>query len=175
VSGDSRIVAGGDLTCGVTARHIAYCWCSNIFGQIGDGTAISRNAYQPRGSMLKRAAFLVAVTLFLTGTAGAQEKKTDVTGKWLFSVTTDAGTGTPTITLKQSSDSLSGHYSSQLFGEIDFKGSIKEKAFTFAFTANVQGTSFTVTYKGTVEADDALKGTVDLGGQGGGTFTAKKQ
>ena len=115
-----------------------------------------------------------AATMLLAGAIGAQEKKTDVTGKWLFSVTTDAGTGTPTVTLKQSGDSLSGHYSSQLFGEIDFKGTIKEKAFSFAFTANVQGTSFRVTYKGTVESADALKGSVDLGGQGSGTFTAKK-
>ena len=125
--------------------------------------------------MLRVRTIMVGVSMLLAGAAGAQEKKTDVTGKWLFSVTTDAGTGTPTITLKQNGDSLSGHYSSQLFGEIDFKGTIKDKAFTFAFTATVQGTSFTVTYKGTVEAVDALKGSVDLGGQGSGTFTAKRQ
>lgn len=52
---------------------------------------------------------------------------------------------------------------------------VKDKSFTFAFSANIQGTSFTVTYKGTVESADALKGSVDLGGQGTGTFTAKKQ
>jgi hypothetical protein len=118
---------------------------------------------------------LVAATMVLAGTAGAQEKKTDITGKWLFTVQTDAGTGTPTITFKQTTDSLSGHYSSQAFGEVDFKGTIKDKQFTFSFAANVQGTSFTVTYKGTVETADALKGTIDLGGQGSGTFTAKKQ
>jgi hypothetical protein len=113
--------------------------------------------------------------MLLAGTAGAQQKKTDLTGKWLFSVTTDAGTGTPTVTLRQTGDSLSGHYSSQTFGEIDFKGTIKDDAFHFAFTANVQGTTLTVTYKGIVETAVALKGSVDLGGQGTGTFTAKKQ
>lgn len=118
---------------------------------------------------------VAVASLLLACPMAAQEKKTDVTGKWLFSVQTEAGTGTPTVTLKQSGDSLSGHYSSQLFGEVDFKGTIKDKAFSFSFTANVQGTSFTVTYKGTVEGADALKGSVDLGGQGTGTFTAKKQ
>jgi hypothetical protein len=32
-----------------------------------------------------------------------------------------------------------------------------------------------VTYTGTVESADLLKGSVDLGGMGTGTFTAKRQ
>lgn len=117
----------------------------------------------------------LAAAMALPTPAFSQEQKTDVTGKWLFSVTTDAGTGTPAVTLKQSGDSLSGHYSSELFGEIDFKGTIKDNSFSFAFPVTVQGATFTVTYKGTVETAVALKGSVDLGGQGTGTFTAKKQ
>ena len=38
----------------------------------------------------------------------------------------------------------------------------------------VQGTKLLVTYNGTVESNDAMKGTVDLGGQGTGTFTGKR-
>ena len=98
-----------------------------------------------------------------------------MSGKWLFSVTTDAGTGTPTVTLKQSGDTLSGHYSSQAFGEVDFKdGSVKGKAITFKFNADAGGTALVVTYSGTIEADGSLKGTVDLGGYGTGTFTGKR-
>ena len=102
-------------------------------------------------------------------------QKTDISGTWLFSVVTDAGTGTPTVTLKQSGDSLTGHYSSQLLGEADLTGSVKGDKFTFQLDASVQGTSVTVTYTGTVESKDALKGTVDLGGAASGTFTAKRQ
>ena len=100
---------------------------------------------------------------------------TDISGKWLFSVVTDAGTGTPTVTLKQSGDSLTGHYSSQLLGEADLTGSVKGKEFTFSLEASVQGTSVTVTYAGTIESKDSLKGTVDLAGAASGTFTAKRQ
>jgi hypothetical protein len=32
-----------------------------------------------------------------------------------------------------------------------------------------------VSYSGTVESKDALKGDVDIGGQATGTFTAKRQ
>ncbi|MEP6621631.1 MAG: hypothetical protein ABJE47_20050, partial [bacterium] len=80
--------------------------------------------------------------------------KVDLTGKWLFSVTTDAGTGTPTITFKQRGDSLAGHYSSQVLGEAELKGALKGRALTFVVNVEVQGTKLAVTYNGTVQADD---------------------
>ena len=44
-----------------------------------------------------------------------------------------------------------------------------------ALTVTVQGTHLEVTYTGTIESKDSLKGTVNLGGLGDGTFTAKRQ
>ena len=100
---------------------------------------------------------------------------TDVTGKWLLTVTTTAGTGTPTLTLTQRGDSLTGHYSSQVLGEADVKGVIKGTAITFRMQVELQGTPITVSYDGTVDSRDSMKGTVDLGGQATGTFTGKRQ
>jgi len=118
----------------------------------------------------------VSTVALLPSTSVAQaEKRADLTGKWVFSVNTDGGTGTPTVTLKQQGDSLTGHYSSQLLGEVDLKGSVKDQKFSFTFRTEVQGTALTVTYSGTVESKDSLKGTVDLGGMATGTFTAKRQ
>ena len=102
------------------------------------------------------------------------DTKIDVTGKWVFSVTTDAGTGTPAVTLKQQGDSLTGHYSSQALGEADLKGTVKDRKITFTFRIELQGTPLVVTYAGTVESNDAMKGTVDIGGAATGTFTAKR-
>jgi hypothetical protein len=99
----------------------------------------------------------------------------DVTGKWAFTVQTDAGTSTPTVTLKQDGEKLTGHYSSQTLGEQDLTGSVKDGKFTFMFTADLQGTKLEVKYAGTVESKDALKGSLDLGGLGSATFTAKRQ
>jgi hypothetical protein len=107
--------------------------------------------------------------------AGAPGADYDVTGKWLFSVETDAGTGTPTVTLKQDGEKLTGHYSSANLGEADLSGSVKGQDITFTFSANAQGTSLQVTYTGKIENKDSLKGTVDLGGMAQGTFTAKRQ
>jgi hypothetical protein len=113
----------------------------------------------------------------LTGTASAQaaDKKIDVSGKWLFSVTSELGTGTPTVTMKQSGDSLSGHYSSATFGEVDFKGTFKDRKIVFSLNASAQGTQLTVTYSGQMDGENAMKGSVDFGGAGTGTFTARRQ
>ena len=116
---------------------------------------------------------IVAVTL--AGVTLSAQAKVDVTGKWALSVETGAGTGTPTLTLKQDGEKLTGHYSSQTFGEVDVTGSLKGNAIEFSFSADAQGTALKVTYKGTVESKDAMKGTVDLGGLGEGTWTGKKQ
>jgi alpha-tubulin suppressor-like RCC1 family protein len=38
-----QVSAGGDHTCGVTTNDRAYCWGSNVLGQLGDGTTTARN------------------------------------------------------------------------------------------------------------------------------------
>lgn len=107
---------------------------------------------------------------------GAQAlPKVDVTGKWQFTVETSAGTGMPTLTLTQKGDSLTGHYSSQALGEADVKGSVSGLKITINLNVEVQGTPLAVTYAGTVEGANAMKGTVDIGGQATGTFIAKRQ
>jgi len=116
-----------------------------------------------------------AVAAFVTASAFAgQSPKVDVTGKWLFNVETAAGSGTPTITLKQDGEKLTGHYSGQL-GEADLTGTIKGADFTFKFAVDAQGNNLECTYKGTAEAKDALKGTLNIAGLADGTFTAKRQ
>ena len=124
---------------------------------------------------VKVAAAAVLVTAFASVCVSAQAAKANLTGKWLFTVQTEAGTGEPTVTLKQDGEKLTGHYSSQVLGEADLTGSVKGEKFDFTFTANAQGTSLEVKYNGTIESKDSLKGTLDLGGLGSGTFTAKRQ
>jgi hypothetical protein len=122
------------------------------------------------------AMLLTALVVGLAPMRGtAQTAKMDVTGKWLFNVQTDAGTGTPTVTLKQDGEKLTGHYSSATLGEADLTGSVKGKEIRFSFSADAQGTTLQVSYTGTVEDKDSIKGTVDLGGLAQGTFTAKRQ
>ena len=116
---------------------------------------------------------IAAVTLVVVGSLAVAAQAANLTGKWVLNVQTDAGSGTPTVTLKQEGDKLSGHYSGQL-GEADLTGTVKGNEFTFSFSGDAQGQQFKVVYTGTVEKD-TMKGTLDLAGMASGTFTGKKQ
>ena len=117
---------------------------------------------------------LVAMAAFGATALTAQAAKTDVTGKWAFAVETSAGSGTPTITLKQDDEKLSGHYSGQL-GEADLTGTVKGQEISFKFSIDAQGTLLDFVYTGAIESKDALKGKVSIVGLGEGTFSAKRQ
>ena len=98
---------------------------------------------------------------------------TNVTGDWEFTVTTDQGSGTPTMTFKQDGEKLTGKYIGQ-FGTADLTGTVKGNAIQFTFTIDVQGQQAPATYKGTVEKN-TMKGTMDIAGMVNGTFTATKK
>jgi len=121
-----------------------------------------------------RFAVVTAVFTLLSAIGFAQATKIDVTGKWLFTVDTTAGSGTPTITLQQQGEALTGHYSGQL-GEADLTGSVKGQEIAFVFSVDAQGVKLNCTYTGSIESKDSLKGKVDISGLGNGTFTAKRQ
>lgn len=115
--------------------------------------------------------FVCALVVLTPGTVLAQ--KTDVTGEWAFTVTTDQGSGNPTFTFKQDGEKLTGKYSGT-FGSADLTGTVKGNAIQFSFTADVQGQQAPITYKGTVEKN-TMKGTLDIAGMVSGTFTATKK
>jgi hypothetical protein len=124
---------------------------------------------------LIRTAAIVAVAVMLSAPhTNAQAAKVNVTGKWLFSVETGAGSGTPTMTFTQDGEKLTGKYQGQ-FGEADLTGTVKGQDIAFSFNVDAQGTMVNFKYTGTIENKDALKGKVDIVGLGEGTFTAKRQ
>jgi len=124
--------------------------------------------------MNHRTIWIAALGLVMSSIiAFAQAAKVDVTGKWTFTVETSAGSGMPTITLKQEGEKLTGHYTGQL-GEADLTGTVKGQDIVFKFEVDVGGQKLLNTYTGTIENKDALKGTVDIAGLAGGTFTAKR-
>jgi len=103
----------------------------------------------------------------------AGDSRTDVSGTWAFQVEFSGGSGTPTMTLKQDGEKLTGHYSGQL-GEAPVTGTVKGNAIEIAFDIDIQGTAAHIVYSGTVDKD-TMKGTVKLGDLGDATFTAKKK
>jgi len=131
---------------------------------------------------MKRITLLVTIALALRlgsvspvlAHVASQDKPADVAGKWALTVETQAGTGTPSVEFMQDGETLTGNYSSQVFGEQKVTGTIKGNAITFGFTTSFQGSTVTVTYTGTADTS-AMKGKVTLGDLGEGTFTGKKK
>jgi hypothetical protein len=114
---------------------------------------------------------VVVAALFLCAPLSAQ--KFDMTGEWAFEVQTDAGTGSPTFSLKQNGDKVSGKYKG-LLGEADVTGTVSGKTFKLTFSGDAQGTTINVSYDGEFESATSVKGKMDMGGMASGTFTGKK-
>jgi hypothetical protein len=124
----------------------------------------------------KRSAITVVTIIVLSVCSiWAQSAKVDLTGEWTFTVESAAGTSMPAVTFKQEGQKLTGHYSSALVGEAELTGTVKGQTIEFIVAADVQGTKLQLTYTGTIESKDSMKGKLSLGELGDGTFSAKRK
>lgn len=100
----------------------------------------------------------------------------DVSGNWQFNVETSQGSGSPTVTLEQKGEQLTGTYHSQIFGDAKLTGTVKANAIEFSFDGDAGGQKLHVTYKGTIDSSTAMKGTaVYEGFDDRATWTATKE
>lgn len=110
--------------------------------------------------------------LLITPTARAQTP-VNLTGAWAFEVVTENGTGTPTVTLKQEGEKLSGTYESTR-GTRPIEGTVKSNAVTFTAKSPQPG-GVDLHFTGTLSSKDTMSGTADFSGQGSATFTAVRK
>jgi hypothetical protein len=118
---------------------------------------------------MRKASLVVLVTWVLSISASGA----DISGKWAFTVELDMGTGSPVFTFQQEGDRLTGTYSGAA-GKADLTGSVKGNQVEWKFIARYEGVDYDVVYEGTIEPDNAMKGTCLYGGQLSGTWTAKR-
>jgi hypothetical protein len=95
----------------------------------------------------------------------------DITGTWEFKVQTPRRNGSPSFTFKQEGEKLAGTYSG-LFGKAPLSGTVKGDQVEFSFKARFVGG---VQYSGTIEGPTSMKGNVEYGNLGKGTFTGTKK
>jgi hypothetical protein len=99
----------------------------------------------------------------------------DISGKWVFTVQTDAGGGSPTFVFKQAGEKLTGTYTGQ-FGTADVTGTVKGDEIQFSIDIDAGGQKATIVYKGKIQSDGKkAAGSVELAGFGSGTWTGEKQ
>lgn len=113
--------------------------------------------------------FAFALSILTT----AHARVADVSGTWKLMVETQAGTGEPSVILKQDGENITGTYKGR-FGEAPLKGTIKGNDIKFNFKVSGQGQELEIEYSGTVDGN-TMKGKVKLGDLGEGTFTGKKE
>jgi opacity protein-like surface antigen len=109
------------------------------------------------------AAALAAVTVFAADVSGGWNVDGDVVGNPVKFA----------VTFKQDGEALTG--TATLEGkDTPVTGSAKEKAVTFEFDTENQGTAYHLVFTGTLGDDGGMKGSIAVAGVEG-TFTATKQ
>jgi hypothetical protein len=101
-----------------------------------------------------------------------QQPASTMTGTWAFEVNHSAGTSTPTVTITQTGEKLSGKYVGT-YGEAVLTGTIKDNKFSFSVDVGTEQ-KVTLAYTGTLDGD-TVKGNVTMGEMGEGTFTGKRK
>lgn len=113
-------------------------------------------------------------TVILFALISAPAMAADISGKWIFQVDTDAGSGSPTFVFKQAGEKISGTYSG-LFGTAELAGTVKGEDIEFSFEAGTADQKAKITYKGKIDSAAKMHGTADLGSVGSGTWVGTKQ
>ena len=101
-----------------------------------------------------------------------QEKPATMTGTWAIEANHSAGTSTPTATITQTGEKLSGKYVGS-YGEAPLTGSIKGSEFTFRVEIGTEQ-KVEVVYTGTLDGN-TIKGSLTMGEMGEGTFSGKRK
>ena len=110
-----------------------------------------------------------AVPLCLPATSFAD----DVSGSWDLTVETRQGTDTPSVTLKQDGEKLSGTYHGRM-GDTALQGTLRGNNIQFSVRLKFRDQYFVVTYTGTVDGA-SMKGTVQFGESSSGTWSARRK
>jgi hypothetical protein len=95
-----------------------------------------------------------------------------MTGTWAIEATHSAGVSTPTATITQTGEKLTGKYVGS-YGDSELTGSIKGQEFTFSVEIGTEQ-KVRVVYTGTLDGN-TIKGSLTMGEMGEGTFTGKRK
>jgi hypothetical protein len=123
-------------------------------------------------SMRTLSALVVSSLLAVAGAGAQSPAKQSVAGEWDASYNTPGGQTSFTITFIVNGEKLSGtvHRST---GDVPLVGAAKGDSVSFVYTIQYNEHPLAMTINARV-AGDAMKGSVDFGGQGQDVFEAKR-
>jgi hypothetical protein len=104
----------------------------------------------------------------------AEKALPSLTGKWAVQLNSAMGQSTPTLTLAQNGEKLTGTYAGR-YGSFPLEGTLKGRAIQFWFTMSVEGEKVEMSFTGEVAADgQSMRGDADLGQAGDGSWSASR-
>jgi len=115
----------------------------------------------------------VALALCAIAVSAATLLAADVSGTWKVDGDVMGNPVKFPCVLKQDGESLSGTATVET-KDVPVTGTIKEKAVTFEFDTEHEGSTYHLVFTGALGDDGGLKGTIAVAGAEG-TFTATKQ
>lgn len=117
---------------------------------------------------------VILAVLFVATTGATQNRTTSLTGTWAFTIKSGDTTGSPTVTFNQQNETLTGHYSSALYGEADLKGTVKGQSITFTVFATLERARQDLNFTGEYDGSRSIEGTYSTN-FGKGAFTAVRK
>ena len=120
--------------------------------------------------MLKKTLHTISMAFCACLLLASSVASADVSGSWSFAVEVMGQNCVASVTMAQGSvGSIAGHYTGQI-GDADFTGTATGNDFQFVLVVDVGS----ITYKGTLQEDGTIKGSLDLSGMAEGTFVGRK-
>jgi hypothetical protein len=116
----------------------------------------------------------IAVVATAPVAAVAAAPAADISGTWAASFDTQVGQQTYTYSFAVAGGKLTGHSKSNL-GESDLTGTVDGSTVTFVENLKYQDQTLAITYTGQIVSAGEIAFKRDVGGQGGESFTAKRQ
>ncbi len=117
---------------------------------------------------------VMAAVAFLVSAPADGVAQTDLSGMWMLTVQTEQGDQPLPVTITQDGQNLTATGENPDVGTIEMKGMIDGSDITFEWNLDIEGMELNILFMGTVADDGTMSGTLDLGGFGGGDWTAKR-
>ena len=116
---------------------------------------------------------MTAVLLAVSWAAGAAVAQADLSGSWTFEIENPQGSTTRSMELEQDGSAVTGTTAGDTGATSSVSGTVDGNTVELTYTVPALG-GLAITMAGTVDGS-TMSGTMDFGGQGTGSFTARRE
>ena len=117
---------------------------------------------------------IMAAVAFLVSTPTDGVAQQSLTGNWDLTVDTEGGVQVFTVSIVQDGENLKATGEIPDFGPIEMNGTRDGADLRLSLELDIDGNLLDIIFMGSLAEDGTIAGTTDVGGFGGGSWTAKR-